>query len=178
VHTGAAHSIAVTGSRRVSVGAAQIDLTLGGVTATAAKVHSTVVGGAVVRISGKTIAETAGLASVQTIGALKLEIASKNRGIAVGRSLFETIGGATVLSAGKKYVDASAKTMSWTVGAKLTATAPIVTIEAKEKIELKCGTTLVTIEDSGVTISADKLDLTEATGLVALTTVIGHNGKA
>jgi hypothetical protein len=65
--------------------------------------------------------------------------------------------------------------MRWTVGGKLTAKAPTVTIEAKEKIQITCGTSVITIDATSVTIAADAFDLSEASALVAETALIGHN---
>ena len=173
--TGDAHTTTVRGTRTLAVGAAMIELSLGDISTTAQTSNNLLVGGAVVRVTEKSISESSNIASVQTIGGLKLETCSKNRVIGVGKKLFETVGGAIVMSADKKYMDAADKTMSWKVGVKLAAKAPDVTIEAKEKITLSCGSSSITIDATSVTIAADAFDLSEASDLVAQTALIDHN---
>ena len=61
------------------------------------------------------------------------------------------------------------------MGAALTADAPDVLVEAEDKIEIKCGKSVITILPDSVEISATTFDLSKAPSLVTVTKKVEHN---
>lgn len=86
----------------------------------------------------------------------------------------ETVGGAMVLKAGGNYADTADVKSFWTVGAKLSAKAPKVFFEAKDRIEIKCGGSSLVITKDAVEIVSPSYDLSGAF-LDVNTSVVNHN---
>jgi hypothetical protein len=80
-----------------------------------------------------------------------------------------------LLKSSKRYIDHANTKSSWIVGGKATTKAPDIWIEAKDKIELKCGGSVIVVLPDSVEIKADKFDLTQASHLDSDTQVIEHN---
>lgn len=151
-------TLAAKGSRRLSVGAAMIDLSLGPINGSGG-FYTVLVGGAMVRLSGATISDDVGKVSVQLIGGAKLETVKCNRATDVKKTYKETVGGTMMLKTNGVFLDNADQTSRWQVGAALSASAPNVWIEAKEKIVLKCGGSSLTIEPDKIEIKAAAFDL-------------------
>jgi len=151
-------TLAAKGSRRLSVGAAMIDLSLGPINASGG-FFTVLVGGAMVRLSGATISDDVGKVSAQLIGGAKLETAKCNRATYKKKTYTETVGGTMMLKTNGIFLDNADETSRWRVGAALSASAPSVWIEAKEKIVLKCGSSTLTIEPDKIEIKAAAFDL-------------------
>lgn len=171
---GEAHALGVSGSRTLKVGAAQIDVSLGQIAATA-RVARTTVGGAVARIGAKNFTEDASIASAELVGAVKVETAGENRVIGVEKRFIEAVGGAVRVDAGKRHIDSATKTSSWVVGGVMTGTTKELTLEGHTSIELRCGESCVVIEPEQIRIEAKTLEL-DGAELEAVTGVIVHNG--
>jgi type VI secretion system secreted protein VgrG len=174
VTAGDSHTTSVTKTRKLQVGVAQVDVTLGPVSAQA-KTYSLLVGGAIVRITAKSLADAAGWASAQTIGAAKIEAIKGARSTKVKKRLIETAGGAMVLDSGKDFSDKSDKTASFTAAAAMKGDAPTVTLEATEKLTLSVGSTSVTLEPSKVTIASTKFKLGTSSTFVVTSPKVSHN---
>jgi len=170
---GDSHLLSVNKNRDLSVGPAMIELTLGSISM-AARDAVTLVGGAVAKLSTESISETAGLLSAQLIGGAKVELAKTNRTLDVTKTYQETVGGAIVLQSNAKYTDNADTIATWQVGALLDAQAPEVHIEANEKIQVKCGDSVLTIDQESIKLNATKLNLSAA-HLDADTGAIEHN---
>ncbi|MFT3764720.1 MAG: type VI secretion system tip protein TssI/VgrG [Minicystis sp.] len=173
--TGQGHENMVTLDRTLEVGSALIETTVGGFSHLAARDHTMRVDGAQVKISSLSITEDVSTTSAQKIGALKYEDAKNQRVLDVRKTLTETVHGGMLLRTQKRYIDHANTTNSWVVAAKSAATAPDVWIEAKDKIELKCGGSTIVILPDSVEIRATGFDLTQASHLEALSGVIEHN---
>jgi type VI secretion system secreted protein VgrG len=174
LHTGDFHKNNVTLTRELKVGAALIDVTLGPVVANAAFAHI-LVGGAMIKVSAQSITEVVSKLSVQTVGGIKMEMATKKRPLSVSKRLLETVGGAMVLKTDKGFTDTARTTSSYTVGGALTAKAPDILIEATEKIEIKCGGSTITVLPDSVELSATMIDLSGAPSFDADAGMIKHN---
>jgi hypothetical protein len=131
-------------------------------------------GGAVVKVSDQTISEDVGKVSVQLIGGVKLENAKMNRATDVKKQFHETIGGAMTLTTDGKYIDNAQVLSSWRVAAALTARAPSMLVEAKDKIVLRCGESTITILPDSVEIKTSTYDLSGAK-LDYDTSLVTHN---
>lgn len=156
---GAKHTTNVDKNRALGVSAAMIDVCLGPISANGG-VFTTLVGGAIIKLSGGMVSESAGKASAQLIGGARLEMAKADRTTDVKSAYAETVGGAVILKTDGKYTDNADETSTWTVGGALQVEAKSVFIEAPEKIELRCGQTTITLEPETIRIKTPKLDLT------------------
>jgi type VI secretion system secreted protein VgrG len=174
VKTGDSHNDSVGASRRLSVGAAQIDISLGRIEATS-RFNTVLVGGAMIRAAAESISEDAGKVSVQTIGGAKVEIAKEARPIDVKKAWRETVGGVMVLKTDGAFVDGADEKSAWTIGAALSGKAPKVFIEAKDRIELKCGSSSIVVLPDKVELRAKAFDLTKSSELELLTKKVEHN---
>jgi type VI secretion system secreted protein VgrG len=165
--------LATEKTRKLKVGAAMIDVSLGTIS-TDGGVYTLLAGGAVVKASNQTISEDVGKVSVQVIGGVKLEKAKQNRATDVKKQYYENVGGAMTLKTSGKYIDNAQKLSSWRVAAKLAAKAPSMLVEAKDKIVLRCGSSTITIVPGSVEIKASSYDLSGAT-LDYDTKLVKHN---
>jgi type VI secretion system secreted protein VgrG len=173
--TGQGHENQVKGDRTLTVGAALIDTTLGGISALAKNKHTMLVGGAAMKVAGKSMSEDVGTVATQTIGGLKIEQAKEERLLDVRKDYTETIGGVMLLSTSERFIDHANTTSSWVVGGTATMKAPDVWIQAKDRIELRCGSSVIVILPDSVEIRAKKFDLSQAGLLDSDTLVIEHN---
>jgi type VI secretion system secreted protein VgrG len=167
-------SLGVTQNRTVNVGAAQIDVSLGQIGASA-RVARTTVGGAVVRMTAKNFTEETAVAGAEMVGAVKVETAGENRSIGVEKRFVEAVGGGVRIDAGKRHIDSATKTSSWVVAGALTGATKEVTLEGYASIELRCGESAVVIEPEQIRIEAKTLAL-DGAELEAVTRIITHNG--
>jgi type VI secretion system secreted protein VgrG len=174
VTSGGKHLDQVKETRQLTVGAAQIDTTLGPIGSTA-KTTSILVGGAMIRATFAKMAESCDWVSIQTIGGAKIELAKKSRTLDVKKMYLETVGGAISLNAGGAYRDHAEKASSWTVAGIATVKAPVILLEAEEKIVLKVGANVLTITPKEIAINALDFDLSQASAVVANTTKESHN---
>jgi type VI secretion system secreted protein VgrG len=174
VTSGDAHATTVTGTRRVEVGVAQIDVTLGPISAQA-KTISILVGGAMVRVTDKTLSDSAGWASVQTIGAAKIETVGQARSTSAKRALVETAGGAMVFHAAKDFTDKADKTSKLHAGAALAGHAPAIRIEAGKKLTLRVGATCITVLPTEIRVQSPAYNLAGKSKFVVLSPKVDHN---
>lgn len=174
LQVGAEHRDQVGKHRKLEVGSAQIDVTLGYVQSIA-KHTSILVGGAMIRATMASLLESGGWISVQTIGGARLELLAKNRVTDVKGLSVETVGGAMMITAASSFIDAASTVSAWTVAGALNTAAPSIVVEATAQIQLTVGGTTLTITPEEVTISASKLDLSEASAAVVNTGKAKHN---
>jgi len=167
--------LAVTKDRKLEVGATLIDQTEGQITALAREKRVIQVGGAMVKKSDMSISEDVGKASKQDIGGSKFELVKLRRALEVKTVYTEKVTSAIILKTDKSYNEHADNKSRWIVGGKLDGSAPELWVEASEKIEIKCGSTMLTITKDAVEIKADNLDLTAAATLDAVTKEIVHN---
>src|SRR5690606_26799627 len=134
------------------------------------------VGGAQLKMSAKSVVDSHGGVSVQTIGGAKIEITKKARLLDVEKVLFETVGGAIVIKADGSYTDTAETTSSWTVGAELATGTTDLIVRAQDKIEIVCGGSSLTLLPDSVEISTPELDLGQAKVVETETPLVEHNG--
>ncbi|EYF06408.1 type VI secretion system Vgr family protein [Chondromyces apiculatus] len=174
VKTGFQHTISVTKKRNLKVGAAVIELTTGGI-ATVSGIHTTVVvGGSDVKTAKLSISEDTGKNATQVVGGSKIEISGLDMPADAGNQLSETVSGGMFLKAGGAFIDGAHQTAAWEIGGALNATAPEVYVEAVDKIEVRCGGSVITILPESVEISAPSFDLSGAQ-LTVDTLKVEHN---
>jgi type VI secretion system secreted protein VgrG len=173
ITTGGQHTTNVTLDRKLSVGTAIIDITIGQISSSS-RYCTVLVGGVRIAASGGTISEDVSKVTMQTIGGAKIEIAGTNCPVDVKKSYTETVGGAMILKAGGNYADTADVKSFWTVGAKLSAKAPKVFFEAKDRIEIKCGASSIVLTKDSVEIISPKYDLSGAF-LDVNTSTVKHN---
>lgn len=174
ITVGGHHTDQVGETRRLGVGAAQIDTTLGTITSTA-KHTSILVGAAMIRATAASMVEANGWLGVQTIGGAKIELAKTNRVVQVGKNQLETVGGTMTLTAGGAYKDDAATTSTWTVVGAAAGRAPVILFEAKTRLQIKVGPTIITLTADDVTIAGTSLDLSHAAAVVVNTPQASHN---
>ncbi len=160
--------------RAVKVGAALIDTTVGDITAVSSKLHSVLVGGAAVKLGAESITETSGRRAMQTVGVAKLEKAKAGRKIDV-RADYEESTTNLIMKTAARYVDQAEESGSWSSDGKLSAEGADILVEAKDRIELRCGNSTLVINSDGIELSGDNLDLVDADKLVFETKTIEHN---
>ncbi len=160
--------------RELTVGAAMIDTSLGHIDHTGGFV-TTLVGGAKITMSASSISEDVGKVGVQMVGGVKLELAKQDRNVDIRGHFFETVGGALVLTTSGTYRDSADTVSSWKIGAMLTAKAPSVHIEAKEKIEISCGGSTLRILPESIEIEGAALKLTDSAAMKLITKEVEHN---
>lgn len=174
VKAGFQATISVTKKRNLKVGAAVIELTTGGISTVSGQNTTIMVGGVDMKVAKNSISEDTGKIATQLIGGAKIEISGLDMPADTGQKLNEMVAGAMLLKAGGAFVDGATKTNNWKIGGPLTATAPDVYVEAVDKIELKCGGSVITILPESVEISAPAFDLSGAE-LKVETQKVEHN---
>jgi type VI secretion system secreted protein VgrG len=141
----------VAGSRKLAVSTAMIDATLGPIKTDGASVK-VLVGGALVRASAKKVVESVKLASAQTVGGAKIELAVKSRAIAVGGRMLETVGGAMVLDSGQSIRITGKNYNELEAGLLTSVEAPTIVVNAKQQIVVGCGGSAIIVSDGSVEI--------------------------
>lgn len=174
IHTGFQHNISVTKKRTLEVASAVIEKTTGRVGTVAGESFKAIIGGVDLKMSEKSISEDTGRNATQTIGAAKIELSGRDMPADTGKVYREQVGIAMFLKAGGAFVDGAHKTAKWKIGGMVTASAPEVYVEAIDKIEIRCGASVLTILPESVTISSPSLDLT-GTELKVETQKVEHN---
>ncbi|MFO0588483.1 MAG: type VI secretion system tip protein TssI/VgrG [Polyangiaceae bacterium] len=168
------NTISVSKKRNLKVGAAVIELTTGGISSVSGENMAVLVGGVDLKVSKNSISEDVGKNSLQVVGGAKIEISNLDIPQDTGIKLSETVGGVMFLKAGGAFIDGATKTSSWQIGSALTATAPEVYVEAVDKIEIKCGGSVMTILPDSVEITTPAFDLSGAE-LKVETKKVEHN---
>lgn len=171
--TGGQHTTNVNRDRKLSVGSTLVDLTIGQISSSS-RFSTVLVGGARVIVSGGAISEDVASVAIQTIGGAKIEIAGTNCPVDAKSSYVEMVGGTMILQAGGNYADTADEKSFWKVGAKLSAKAPQMFFEAKDRIEVTCGASSIVLTPDAVEIISPKYDLSGAS-LDIDTAVINHN---
>ncbi|AKT38167.1 type VI secretion system Vgr family protein [Chondromyces crocatus] len=171
---GGKHTDKVGETRRLTVGAAQIDTTLGLIASTA-KRTSILVGGAMIRATASAITESHGWVSVQTIGGAKIELVKKSRVVDVKKNHIETVGGAVMLTTGGAYRDHAKTSSSWTTLGVAALRAPVIVLEATERLQLAVGSSVITITPDEITIAASTFDLSKSSAVVMNTAQASYN---
>lgn len=92
------------------------------------------------------------LASIQTIGGARLEMAKKTVGVAVNGTHIETVGGAMILKSGDTFSHTAETCNAYTVGAAMNMAAPEIIVQAGAQIQVVCGASSILIEDGKVEI--------------------------
>lgn len=174
VKTGFQHTISVTKKRNLKVGAAVVELTTGGIATVSGTSTKIMIGGADVRVAKQSITEDTGKNATQVVGGAKIEISGLDMPADTGIQYKETVAGAMLLKSGGALIDGATQTAAWKIGGALTATAPEVYVEAVEKIELKCGASVITILPDSVEITSPSFDLSGAQ-LTVDTQKVEHN---
>lgn len=180
------HSIG--GSRTLKVGAGfaqstkntrtlkcpvQIDISLGQISEEA-KFTSTLVGGALVRVSAQTIDEQSKIVTLDTVGGARIEIAKAARTLDVGKYLFELVGGVLTINSDENFIDGAHETSKWLVGAALSGKAKEIVAQAEEDVRIKCGATTITVTKDEIRFESTKIDLSGAK-IDASASTIEHN---
>jgi hypothetical protein len=87
----------------------------------------------------------------------------------------EEIRGNLLMKTDRYFIDGANEKSSWKVGGALEGTAPHVYLEAKDKIELKCGASVITLTTDSVEIRAASFDLSGSPNIQAITKKITRN---
>jgi len=174
IKAGYQHTIAVGKKRNLKVGAALIEITTGSMSTVAGENLATLIGGVDLKVSQKSISEDVGKIATQIVGAAKVEISGLDMPADTGIELSETVGGAMFLKAGGAFIDGATKTSSWVIGSSLDAAAPEIYVEAVDKIEVRCGSSVMTILPDSVEIASPAFDLSGAE-LKVETLKVEHN---
>jgi len=174
VEVGSNANLRVSETRKLEVGGSLIETTNANVTYTAANAKFEI-GGSMILDTQRMLTCDAGDGIEQTIGGSKLEIISDDVPRTVNQECSVNIGGSLLMSTNDKFMDGSKCLTSWIVGGAVSGQAPHIHIEAKDKIELKCGASTITIDKTSVTIKTPTYDLSSSPALVSDTSIINHN---
>jgi type VI secretion system secreted protein VgrG len=165
----------VTEQRELTVSGSAMEKTTGNMLLQGAKTQIDV-GGALMRTSKKgIITENVGNVLTAKVGGAKIEIAGENRLLDVNERFEESIAGCLMMQTGESFMDGTDEKTLWTVSGPMTGSAPHIHIEAKDKIELICGGSKLTIDENQVTITSPSYDLSASADIVAVTKLIRHN---
>ncbi|MBK9258713.1 MAG: type VI secretion system tip protein VgrG [Polyangiaceae bacterium] len=167
------HSTTVGKDRKLKVGAALIDISLGQISREA-KNALTLVGGVLLRIAGQSVSRRVGPVWLETVGGMKYVKSGYSITDSSAKNTTEMIGGSVMLEAGTTINEDSSKKGTWTVVGKLSGDAKEGLIEAHDKIEIRCGKSVLTVEPDGLTFSSPQIEL-EGKELELITAVIEHN---
>lgn len=167
------HSTTVAHNRTLKVGAAQIDISLGQIQREA-KNALTLVGGVFVRIAGQSIGRRVGKLWVETVAGIKYVKSGHTITDSSDKNTTEVIGGSVVLKAGTTINEDASEKATWTVVGKLQGDAKEGLIEAHDRIEIRCGKSVLRVEPDGLTMSSPQIEL-EGDELEFITAVIEHN---
>jgi type VI secretion system secreted protein VgrG len=188
VTTGKGHSTNVTAQRTLRVGTAQIDISLGNITATAPSVH-TLVGGAAIKLTVGGITETVGKGFsfgpisgpavggvLQTIGGAKLELSRGKRAIKAAKSYVENVGGMLSHLATAGLDDYGSGVQSIQVGGLLNAFSPTeIAVEGTAEVMLSCGASSIVINAAGIVISSPRVSISGGALQVLSAAKVEHN---
>ncbi len=178
----------VGGSRKLDVGSSfsgtaggsrtlkapvMIDVCLGTINEQA-KLSTTTVGGALVRMSAQTVEEHSKIATIETVGGARVEIAKLARALDVRKNLIELIGGLLLVKTNKNFIDGAQETSRWLVGGPLTGESDELVVQAEEDVKIKCGASVLTVTADEIRIESPKIDLSGAK-IDATATTIDHN---
>ncbi|MFO0554419.1 MAG: type VI secretion system tip protein TssI/VgrG [Polyangiaceae bacterium] len=162
-------------TRSVSVGAAQIDATLGDVSYRSDGPFIHVVGGAHARLAKGATRESLGDDSRELVGAMRMTKASDCIIIAGSTTVTETVGSNYSAVLGKRFVDGAVDGATWTIAASADFKGTSLLVEAVDSIELVCGGSLIRILPDSVLIEAADFYTDKANLVSAATTLITHN---
>ena len=174
IKAGARLSGAVKQARRLSVGG-NLNETTGGTMVLQAKKTTMSIGGSLVRKSDSSISEDVSTQAEQTIGGARMEFAKDNKRVSVAEQYQEEIRGNLLMKTDRYFIDGANEKSSWKVGGAIEGKAPHVYLEAKDKIELKCGASVITLTTDSVEIRAASFDLSGSPNIQAITKKIRRN---
>jgi type VI secretion system secreted protein VgrG len=175
ISTGYMHTISTKLTRALNVGSAVIETTTGAMSTVAGDNLAIAIGASDLKISKKSIIEDVGKISTQVVGGAKIEIAALDQPTDVGKKLTETVAGSMLLKSDEAFLDGAVKTSAWTIVGAMNSDAPQIYVEALEKIELRCGGSVITILPDSVEICAPSFDLSGARHIEIKTKKIEHN---
>lgn len=160
--------------RKLKVGAAQINISLGEITQRS-KLGATTVGGLELGVSGESSTHANGAVAIETTGAVRLQFADRNGVLGVAKDMKDTVLGAMSLDAGKDIILDTETDAKFDILGALTGAADDITFEAAESIVFRCGKSVVRLEPKEIHLGATVIALDGAT-LEFLTTMVEHNG--
>lgn len=176
IETGYMHTVSAKQTRTLDVGGSVLEVTKDGAVNHVAGDNLTVsIGGADLKISQKSIVEDVGKIAKQQVGGAKLEFSALDAPTDVGEKLIENVGGAMFLKTDGAFLDGAVKKSFWKVAAAMIGKAPVVYVEALEKIELKCGGSVITILPDSIEIKSPTFDLSSSRYLEVKSKKIEHN---
>ncbi len=164
---------ATIGNNRTLKAPLMIDVCLGNINEEA-KITTTTVGGALVRMSAQTIEEHSKIATIETVGAVRLEIAKLARAMDVRKNLIELVGGLLKVTTNENFIDGAQDTSHWVVGMSLTGEGDELVAQAEQDVRIKCGSSVLTVTPDEIRIEATKIDLSGAK-IDAQGSMIEHN---
>jgi type VI secretion system secreted protein VgrG len=150
-----------TGQNRTLAAPVMIDACLGNIDEQA-KVSTTTVGGALVRVSAASIEERSKIATVETVGGARIEVAKASRSLDVRKDLIELVGALLKVQTNANFIDGAQDTSTWIVGGALTGEGDELVAEADEDVRIKCGASVLTVTKDEIRIEATKIDLSGA----------------
>ncbi len=166
---------AVTGELKTKIGGSVLDTTIGPIGTTASDDMKLTIGGAVQRTSNTAVVEDVGQISQQQVAGSKSEFAGGSRSLDVKTTLREEIGGSMTCQSGGTYVDGAMERARWHSKACFDSSAPEIYLEAKDKIEIRCGGSSLVILPDSVEFRSVAFDLSQSGQLDTITKKINHN---
>jgi type VI secretion system secreted protein VgrG len=174
LRVGDAHATNVVETRELQVGVALVDAALANIATSSGGDYSMTVGAGAVRHTGANMSEMTGKAALCTVGVARVELAREARAITSKKLYQESIGGDLFLEAGAGYKDSAAESSTVRVAAGLSQEAPELKLLAEKSITLVCGSSVITVEATKVSVLADAIKL-DGTVLKAVAPLITHN---
>ncbi|MFO0615802.1 MAG: type VI secretion system tip protein TssI/VgrG [Polyangiaceae bacterium] len=167
------HSTRVTKKRRLTVGAALIDISLGQINRSARNAL-TIVGGLVLRLTAQSLQRTAGPVWLETVGGLKYARSGLTLTDAAAKDFVETAGGSITLTAGTNVNEDCDNEASWIVAGAFEANADEAYVEGHQSIDIVCGKSLLHLDEKGLVLKSTEIAL-DGGALEVLTGIVSHN---
>lgn len=113
--------------------------------------------------------------ATKTVGAGKSEQCKRAYSVEVNGALVERIGGSLSMKTGQHFMDGADRRSAWNVAGAIAGKTKTLHIQAKNRIVLKVGASVISLDRNGVVIRAASYGLEGAPSLVAKTNRIDHN---
>ncbi|MFO0548051.1 MAG: type VI secretion system tip protein TssI/VgrG [Polyangiaceae bacterium] len=161
-------------TRKLKVGAAALEVSLGQMSASSEDALL-LVGGAVLRASKKNVTDATAEVAMSIVGGVALELAAENRTTQVDGDFTEIVGEDLQIQSGGRVTEAADETADFMVGGTLSLEAKKeIRVGAKDSIKLVCGSSSIVMTPSGIELCADAIQLA-GSKLDIQTKLVKHN---
>ncbi len=167
------HTTTIKHARKLKVGAAMIDISLGQISRNA-KASLIGVGGVLLRVAKQSLTRNVGPVWFSLVGGVQYEKGGTTLSNTAVKELNETVGGSIVVQAGGNIYEDSDNENKWTVANTFKGTSELGVLEAKESILIRCGNSFISLDENRLTLSSTQIELDGGT-IDVISGIIDHN---